>query len=137
MMSRDGTLLLLFLAQILAPFMLALMFGYGRRRPPAGQGARGVAETPASTTPPPGQWPVIAEFARRRDRFKRWLLGTLFASLALVLVGLPLTAGGVLLLLPLYGALLHLRCPVCDTSTTLKGVSDGRHCHRCHQRLRY
>jgi len=140
-MSRDGTLILLLAAQFLAPFVLALLLGRGpdqavtedkrsnnRRKSPPGNEAE-------LASPGHDDWPLITEFTYRRDRFKRLAAG--FGASVLALAGMPLSAIGVLFLCPLYGALTHLRCPRCETVTSLKGVTDGHSCRRCGQRLRY
>lgn len=82
-------------------------------------------------------WPLITEFAYRRDYFRRWILAGILGAVILAFAGLQLSAVGVLLLFPLYGALRHLRCPACGTVSTLKGLTDGHHCLSCGQRLRY
>jgi tRNA(Ile2) C34 agmatinyltransferase TiaS len=64
-------------------------------------------------------------------------LAAFFGAAVLAAAGMSLSALGVFLLFPLYGALTHLRCPRCDTATTLKGVTDGHHCLHCGQRLRF
>ncbi len=142
-MSRDGTLILLLVAQFLAPFVLVLLLGRRSDQPmaknrhhdrPPGRGP-GIVRNPAA--PHPDDWPMITEFTYRRDTFKRWVLAAVFSTAVLALAGFYLTAIGVILLFPLYGALAHLRCPRCDSATTLKGVTDGHHCLRCGQRLRY
>ncbi len=94
---------------------------------------------PTEPPAPPrhGDWSLITAFARRRDLFKRWLLAAVFGATVLAMGGYVLTAVGVLLLFPLYGALKHLRCPGCDGVTSLKGVADGHHCRYCGQRLHY
>ncbi|MDA1100228.1 MAG: hypothetical protein O2967_14720 [Proteobacteria bacterium] len=81
-------------------------------------------------------WPMITKFAYRCDYFRRWILAGVFGAAVLSLAGFHLTAMGVVVLLPLYGALAHLRCPACDTATTLKGLTDGYNCLSCGQRLR-
>ena len=88
---------------------------------------------------PPGNddWPLITEFTYRCDRFKRWVLAAGFGACVLALAGMPLSAVGTLLLLPLYGALIHLHCCRCDAIASLKGVTDGHSCRRCGQRLRF
>ncbi|MDP7546789.1 MAG: hypothetical protein QGF20_05800 [Alphaproteobacteria bacterium] len=87
-------------------------------------------------TPRRDDWPMITEFAYRCDYFRRWVLAGVFGAVTLALGGLYLSAMGVFVLLPLYGALAHLRCPACGTATTLKGVTDGHTCLSCGQRLR-
>lgn len=87
-------------------------------------------------TPRRADWPFITEFAYRCDYFRRWLLAAVFGAFVLGFAGLFLSAVGVFLLFPLYGALTHLRCPSCNAATTAKGVTDGHHCLSCGQRLR-
>ena len=90
-----------------------------------------------SVAPRRVDWPLITEFANRRDYFRRWILAAVMGTAILATAGLYLSAIAIFLLFPLYGALAYLRCPGCDTSTTLLGITDGRHCLRCGQRLRY
>ena len=142
-MSRDGILILLVVGQFLAPFVLALLLSRGPDQPVTedkrsnkrGKPPPRSERNPA--TPGHDDWPLITEFTYRRDRFKRWVLAAGFGAPVLALAGLPLSAIGVLLLCPLYGALMHLRCPGCETATSLKGVTDGHNCLRCGQRLRF
>jgi len=81
-------------------------------------------------------WPLITEFAYQCDSFRRWNLAGFFGAIVLGFAGFSLTAMGVFVLFPLYGALTCLRCPACDGTTTLKGVTDGHNCLSCGQRLR-
>jgi hypothetical protein len=80
-------------------------------------------------------WPMITEFTYRRDYFRRWVRAAAFGATVLAFAGLYLSAMGVFVLLPLFGALVHLRCPACGAATTLKGVTDGYNCLSCGQRL--
>lgn len=142
-MSRDGTLILLLVAQFMAPFVLALLLGrrpdqpMAKNKHPDRRTGKGPGIRPKPASPHPDEWPMITEFTYRRDTFKRWILAAAFGAVVLTLGGFYLTAIGVILLFPLYGALAHLRCPGCNTVTSLKGVTDGHHCRRCGQRLRY
>ena len=88
-------------------------------------------------TPRRAEWPLITEFAYRRDYFRRWILAALSGSAVLFAAGLYLTAIAVFLAMPLQAALVHLRCPGCDMPTTLQGVTDGRNCLGCGRRLRF
>jgi len=137
-MSKDTAILLLFGALFLTPFALAVGAAVMTRLLRHGGPGSAVARR-SGGRPAPGQadWPAIGEYARRRDRFTRAVAGSVFASIFFALAGLPLTAIGLLVLVPLYAALCHLRCPQCDTATTLTGVTDGTRCLRCRQRLRY
>ncbi len=142
-MSKDATLLLIYLAPAIAPFILALLLS--RRLDRTGMDSGLEAEMDKSRphsgksldTPRRSEWPLITEFAYRRDHFRRWVLASLFATAVLFVADLYLTAIAVLLLMPLQAALVHLRCPGCDSVTTLQGVTDGRNCLSCGQRLRY
>ena len=60
-----------------------------------------------------------------------------FAAAVLFVAGLYLPAIAVVLLLPLQAALIHLRCPSCDATTSMRGVTNGRDCLQCGQRLHY
>ena len=92
----------------------------------------------SQNTPRQAEWLLISEFTYRHDYFRRWVLVTVFGGALLAIAGLYLTAIAVFLgLLPLQAALIHLRCPGCDTATTLRGVTGGRHCLTCRQRLHY
>jgi hypothetical protein len=98
-------------------------------------------ETPSNlkrklAAPRRDDWPMITEFAYRCDYFRRWIIAGVFGAAVLAFTGLYLSSMGVFLLLPLYGALAHLRCPACDTATTMKGLTDGYSCLSCGQRLR-
>ena len=147
-MSRDSILVMLLAAQFLAPFLLAFLFSR-RSNPPsnallskrnpdmAGKDISGKDRARKDMAPPQrGDWPLITEFAYRRDYCSRWVIAGVFGAVVLGRAGMHLSAIGVLLLCPLYGALRHLRCPGCDATTTLKGVTDGHHCQRCGQLLR-
>jgi hypothetical protein len=134
-MSKDSALLLIFLAPAIAPFELALLLGGGPDRAMTEKSKPHSAKTP--DTPRRSEWPLITEFTYRRDYFRRWILASLLAAAVLFAVGLTFTAIAVLFLLPLQAALIHLRCPGCDTVTTLRGVTDGRRCLNCDKRLHY
>ncbi len=99
---------------------------------------KNTASNPKKKLPAPRRddWLLITEFAYRFDYFRRWILASVFGAVVLAFAGMYLSAAGVFLLLPLYGAMAHLRCPACDTATTLKGVTDGHNCLSCGQRLR-
>jgi len=137
-MSRDTAILLLFGALFVTPFALAVgaavLSRLLRTWSPSGAQGRRAARRPS---PSRDDWPVISEFARRRDHFTKVVAGAVLAGVFCAIAGLPLTAIGLFVLMPIYVALRHLRCPRCDTSTTLKGVTDGTCCLRCGQRLRY
>jgi hypothetical protein len=143
-MSRDSILVMLLAAQFFAPFLLALLFSRRSRTSPAEssghmapKGVTGKDMAKKSMAPPQhGDWPLITEFAYRRDYFRRWVIAGAFGSVVLGLAGMYLSVIGVLFLCPLYGALMHLRCPGCDATTTVKGVTDGNYCRRCGQLLR-
>ncbi len=134
-MSKDSALLLIFLAPAIAPFVLALLLNRGPDR------AMTEKSRPQSTKNPDAprrsEWPLITAFSYRRDYFRRWILASMAAAAVLFAAGLTLTAIAVLFFMPLQAALIHLRCPSCDAVTTLRGVTDGRHCLSCRQRLHY
>ena len=133
-MTRDAVLWLLFALVFMTPLALSVGASVLARL------SRRLFAMPSRrrhSPPHRRDWPIITEFARRRDRFaKRTGLGLICAGLAFAF-GLPLTGIALGLLAPLYCALVYLRCPVCDTSSTLFGVSDGQRCYRCRRRLRY
>ena len=139
-MPRDSTLLLIFLAPAIAQFVLAFLLD---RRPDQAMvvKSRQISDQRKSdrgqNTPRQAEWLLILEFAYRPDYFRRWVLVTVFGGALLAIAGLYLTAIAVFLGLPLQAALIHLRCPGCDTATTLRGVNGGRHCLACRQRLHY
>lgn len=137
-MTRDTALLLIFGALFVTPFALAVGAALFARVLRPLLSVRAEEPRPRRrATPDRAEWPQINEYARRRDSFtKRTVLSGLTALIAFF-AGLPLTGIAVLILLPLYHALTVLRCPVCDTATTWRGVTDGRYCLRCHSRLRY
>jgi hypothetical protein len=140
-MSRDAIIPLIFATMFLTPLALGLVSTIVSRIWHRWHGTNATPVVPGNAwranRPNKADWPSITEFARRRDRFNRMLLATAFGFFLLLFLDLPLTAFAVLVLVPLYGALLHLRCPVCDTTTTLRGVTDGKYCLRCQNRVRY
>ncbi len=140
-MSRDAVIPLVFATMFLPPLALGRVSGIVWRlwRPWHGRSAEQATVTEAwrANRPVKADWPAITEFARRRDRFNKFILAAAFAGFCLWGLGLPLTGSAIFLLLPLYGAILHLRCPACESSTTLRGVSDGKYCLRCRNRIRY
>ena len=134
-MSKESTLLLIYLAPAVAPFLLAFLLS---RRPD--QTMREESKSRSAKNPDAprrADWPMITEFAYRRDYFRRWILASIFAAAVLFVAGLYLTAIAVVLLLPLQAALIHLRCPSCDATTSMRGVTNVRDCLQCGQRLHY
>ena len=88
-------------------------------------------------TPRRAEWPLITEFTYRREHFRRWVLASIVAAAVLAASSFYISAVAVFTLMPLQAALIHLRCPGCDAVTTLTGVTDGRNCRSCGQRLHY
>jgi hypothetical protein len=72
-----------------------------------------------------------SEFHARRRRFHLWLWGGMAGAVAALAAGWFLTAAAAGVLAPLAGAVIHLRCPACDTTPTLKGLVDQGRCRRC------
>ena len=79
----------------------------------------------------------MAEYQRRSRRYLKWSWGSwAMAAIALFGLGLPLTALALATLVPFAALIEHLRCPACDTTATLRGVTDGSLCRRCGARLK-
>ena len=88
-------------------------------------------------TPSRSDWPFITEFGYRKEHFRRWALASVFTAAVLAASSLYLSAIAIIILMPLQAALIHLRCPSCNLVTTLTGVTVGRNCRSCGQRLLY
>ncbi len=72
----------------------------------------------------------VAEFHTRRRRFHCWLWGGSAGAAAALALDWRLTAAA-LLLAPLAGAIIHLRCPACDSTPSLRGMIERGRCRRC------
>ena len=79
----------------------------------------------------PEEAEFVVEFHARRRRFHVWLWVGLVASAAAFSAGWLLTALACGLFAPLAAVLIHLRCPACDSTPTLKGLAAGGRCRRC------
>ncbi len=138
-MPKDFLLLLIFGGFFLAPVALALALGWFAH-----------LRQLRSTTSPPQQRQLrrrapttleelmcMAEFQRRWRRTMNWTwAGWLAAAIAIFALGLPMTAFALATLLPFSALIEHLRCPSCDSTATLRGLTDGRLCRRCGARLK-
>lgn len=73
----------------------------------------------------------VGEFHVRRRRFHGWFWSGAAAACGALVLGWYLSAAALLLLVPLSAALVHLRCPSCDTTPGLHGMLERRRCQRC------
>ena len=127
-MGKDAALLLIFAAFFAAPIALAVLLALLSRWLHA---ARRLAARPQ-----PGEAVAMMEYGRRRVRcFRTAATGLVSGAAALSVFELPLTALALLAGGSLYGLLVHLRCPICDTTAGLHGVAVEGHCFRCSARL--
>ena len=88
---------------------------------------------PRAAVPAPSQpeTSVAPAFRVRRRRFRLWLWSGLAGGAAALALRWPLTALACGLLAPVAGALLHLRCPACDSTPMLRGLTRAGRCRRC------
>jgi peptidoglycan/LPS O-acetylase OafA/YrhL len=136
-MTNDAMLFLVFGGFFAVPMVLAMGYAWAvrqrqlRQPPPVRRHWR--RRTP--TTLEELKW--MAEYQRRSGRYLKWSWsGWAMAALALFGLGLPLTALALATLVPFAALIEHLRCPACDTTATLRGVTDGSLCRRCGARLK-
>lgn len=122
-MSREAALWLIFAAFFGAPIAVAVLLALLTRWM---QAARRLAR------PRAGEALAVIEYGRRRLRcFRAAAFGLVAGVAALAMFALPLTAVALLVGGILYGLLVHLRCPRCNTAPGLQGVSVRGHCFRC------
>jgi len=80
-------------------------------------------------TPAEARW--VGEFHVRRRRFHIWTWSAAAAACGALALGGRLSAAALLLLVPLSAAVVHLRCPSCDSTPGLRGMLERRRCRRC------
>jgi hypothetical protein len=138
-MSKDALLFVVFGVFFIAPMMVAMAVGwvhkqwYLRNGVPADRLRRWRKRPPTTRE----ELRCMAEYQRRLRRvWLRCWAGWLGGLSALLVLGLPLTGIALITLMPLLAVLEHLRCPACDSTPTLGGLTDGRHCLRCGTKLR-
>jgi len=138
-MTKDMLLWLVFGGFFVAPMMVAMAVGwmqkqwYLRHAVPT-ETLRRWRKRPPTTRE---ELRCMAEYQRRVRRvWLRCWAGWLGGLAALSVFELPLTGMALGALMPLLAVLEHLRCPACDSTPTLRGLTDGRHCLRCGTKLK-
>lgn len=127
-MDKQAALLVIFLAFFFAPFLLAtlaaLLSTYLRQRPPMAS-----LEAVDRAT--------IAAYAQRAAMARYYLGGGLLAgAVAWEALDLRLTGFGLATLLPMYGFLVHLRCPTCASHNLDFWRRGDAMCRYCGARLK-
>ena len=138
-MTKEALLWLVFGGFFIAPMMVAMAVGwvqkqlYLHRAVPAERQRRWRKRPPTTRE----ELRCMAEFQRRWRRvLGQFWAGGLGGAFVFVALDLPLTGLALATLVPLLAVVEHLRCPACDSTTTLRGLTDGRHCLRCGTKLK-
>lgn len=138
-MTKDLLLWLVFGGFFVAPVLMAVAFGWLARQWQLRQPAPARRQWRGRRRPPTTLEELIcmAEFQRRCRRLwaANWA-AWLAALVALFAFGLPLTAAALALGLPFLAVFEHLRCPACDSTVTLHGLTEGPACRRCGTKLK-
>ncbi len=139
-MSNEAVKWLILSGMFAGPVAAALSYAWLTRRSRRRQRIRPRGPWPRPRSRPSTLWDLqcMAEFQRRWRRLAKWAWGSwALAALALFALGLPMTAVALATLVPLSASFEHLRCPACETTATLRGLTDGRACLKCGTRLKY
>ncbi len=125
-MDRSAALMVLYVGVSLAPVVMALM---------AAALSHLLRRVDTSSLPAEEQ-ALVTRFAERRRRFGAYVAAAPLAGLAIwAWLGLPVTGIGLMLLLPVYGFLAHLRCPTCASHRLPPPPGFRHHCRYCGARL--
>lgn len=136
-MTKEALLWLVFGGFFVAPVLMAVTFGWVARqwhvRQPAPARRQWRRRQPTTLE----ELMCMAEYQRRWRRTMTWSwIGWLAALVVLFGFALPLTAGALALGVPFLAMMEHLRCPACESTATLRGLTDGPHCRRCGVKLK-
>ncbi|MDP6705077.1 MAG: hypothetical protein QF893_01940 [Alphaproteobacteria bacterium] len=136
-MSQNALLVLVFGGLFVAPMLVATALAWAARqrqlRQPAPVRRQWQRRTPTTLA----ELKAMAEYQRRSRRYRKWSWGGwMAAAIALFGLGLPLTAVALATLVPFSALIEHLRCPACDTTATLRGITAAGLCRRCGARLK-
>lgn len=74
---------------------------------------------------------LFAEFHVRRRRFHLWCWSGVLGAAGALALGWPFTAAACGVLVPLAATALHLRCPGCDATPSVRGLLERGCCRRC------
>jgi len=136
-MSKELLIWLVFGGFFVGPVLMAVTFGWVARqwhlRQPA-PARRHWRKRPPTTLE---ELKCMAEYQRRwRRALTRSWIAWFAALILLLLFQLPLTAATLALGMPFLALVEHLRCPACDSTATLRGLTEGSHCRRCGVKLK-